>query len=63
LLSCCDELSTQNWSGQGAQYMRLCYGEGLRMPKVQMRAWDREKYFYQKSSYAREIGDPRVIEL
>ena len=35
------------------QYMRLAYGEGLRVPKTQMRAWDREKYFYQKSSYAR----------
>ena len=35
------------------KYMRLCYGEGLRVPKQQWRAWDREKYFYQKSSYAR----------
>ena len=35
------------------KYMRLVYGEGLRVPKMQNRAWDREKYFYQKSSYAR----------
>ena len=35
------------------KYMRLCYGEGLRVPKMQNRAWDREKYFYQKSSFAR----------
>ena len=33
--------------------MRLAYGEGLRVPKTQWRAWDREKYFYQKGSYAR----------
>ena len=36
-----------------SKYMRLVYGEGLRVPKMQNRAWDREKYFYQKSSYAR----------
>ena len=35
------------------KYMRLTYGEGLRVPKMQNRAWDREKYFYQKSGYAR----------
>jgi len=35
------------------QYMRLAFGEGLRVPKTQWRAWDREKYFYQKKSYAR----------
>ena len=35
------------------KYMRLTYGEGLRVPKMQNRAWDREKYFYQKSSYTR----------
>ena len=35
------------------KYMRLAYGEGLRVPKMQNRAWDREKYFYQKSAYAR----------
>ena len=35
------------------KYMRLTYGEGLRVPKQQWRAWDREKYFYQKSAYAR----------
>merc|ERR1712194_261299 len=35
------------------KYMRLCYGEGLRVPKMQNRAWDREKYFYQKSGYCR----------
>ena len=35
------------------KYMRLVYGEGLRVPKMQNRAWDREKYFYQKSSYTR----------
>merc|ERR1712048_1194134 len=35
------------------KYMRLVYGEGLRVPKQQWRAWDREKYFYQKSAYAR----------
>ena len=34
-------------------YMRLAFGEGLRVPKTQNRAWDREKYFYQKSSYLR----------
>ena len=28
------------------KYMRLAYGEGLRVPKMQNRAWDREKYFY-----------------
>ena len=33
--------------------MRLVYGEGLRVPKQQWRAWDREKYFYQKTGYAR----------
>ena len=33
--------------------MRLAFGEGLRVPKQQWRAWDREKYFYQKSSFAR----------
>ena len=35
------------------KYMRLTYGEGLRVPKMQNRAWDREKYFYQKNGYAR----------
>ena len=35
------------------KYMRLTYGEGLRVPKMQNRAWDREKYFYQKTGYAR----------
>ena len=35
------------------QYMRVAYGEGLRMPSVQNRAFDREKYFYQKTGYAR----------
>ena len=35
------------------KYMRLTYGEGLRVPKMQNRAWDREKYFYQKSGYCR----------
>ena len=35
------------------KYMRLTYGEGLRVPKMQNRAWDREKYFYQKSAFAR----------
>ena len=34
-------------------YMRLCYGEGLRTPKTSNNAWDKEKFFYQKSSYAR----------
>merc|ERR1712045_1101155 len=34
-------------------YMRLAFGEGLRVPKTQWRAWDREKYYYQKSSFAR----------
>ena len=34
-------------------YMRLTYGEGLRVPKQQWRAWDRESYFYQKKSYTR----------
>ena len=34
-------------------YMRLAYGEGLRVPKQQWRAWDREKYYYQKSSFTR----------
>mmetsp|Transcript_2273 Transcript_2273/g.1592 ORF Transcript_2273/g.1592 Transcript_2273/m.1592 type:complete len:108 (+) Transcript_2273:71-394(+) len=33
--------------------MRLTYAEGLRVPKQQWRAWDREKYFYQKSGYCR----------
>ena len=35
------------------KYMRLCYGEGLRVPKMQNRAWDREKYFYNKTAFAR----------
>merc|ERR1712021_246213 len=35
------------------KYMRLVYGEGLRVPKMQNRAWDREKYWYQKSGFAR----------
>ena len=35
------------------KYMRLAYGEGLRVPKLQNRAWDREKYFYNKTSYSR----------
>lgn len=29
-----------------AKYMRLVYGEGLRVPKTSFRAWDRETYFY-----------------
>ena len=33
--------------------MRLAYGEGLRVPKTMWAHWDREKYFYQKSSYCR----------
>ena len=35
------------------QYHRVVYGEGLRVPKTANRYWDREKYFYQKSSFAR----------
>ena len=35
------------------KYMRLVYGEGLRVPHMQNRAWDREKYFYQKTGYTR----------
>ena len=35
------------------QYMRVVYGEGLRVPKIANNFWDREKYFYQKSSYTR----------
>lgn len=35
------------------KYIRLVYGEGLRVPKMMNKAWDREKYFYQKSGYAR----------
>ena len=35
------------------KYMKLVYGEGLRVPKVQNRAWDQNYYFYQKKSYAR----------
>ena len=35
------------------KYMRLIYGEGLRVPKTAFRFYDREKYFYQKSSYVR----------
>ena len=43
----------QHYELGNQKYMRLCFGEGLRMPKQQWRAWDREKYWYQKGSYAR----------
>ena len=43
----------QHYERGNTQYMRLTFGEGLRVPKMQWRAWDREKYFYQKSAYAR----------
>ena len=35
------------------KYMRLVYGEGLRVPKMMNKAWDREYYFYQKKAYCR----------
>ena len=35
------------------KYMRLTYGEGLRVPKMMNKAWDREYYFYTKKGYAR----------
>ena len=35
------------------QYLRQVYGEGLRVPKLQNNAWDKQKYFYQKPSFCR----------
>mmetsp|Transcript_19108 Transcript_19108/g.21444 ORF Transcript_19108/g.21444 Transcript_19108/m.21444 type:complete len:126 (+) Transcript_19108:38-415(+) len=35
------------------KYMRVVYGEGLRVPKTANKFWDREVYFYQKKGYAR----------
>ena len=35
------------------KYIRVVYGEGLRVPKTANRFWDREVYFYQKKGYAR----------
>ena len=35
------------------KYIRLCYGEGLRVPKTSNKFWDRELHFYQKKSYCR----------
>eukprot|EP00355_Strombidium_rassoulzadegani_P002700 CAMPEP_0168613360 /NCGR_PEP_ID=MMETSP0449_2-20121227/3409_1 /TAXON_ID=1082188 /ORGANISM="Strombidium rassoulzadegani, Strain ras09" /LENGTH=163 /DNA_ID=CAMNT_0008653987 /DNA_START=38 /DNA_END=530 /DNA_ORIENTATION=+ len=46
------------------KYMRCVYGEGLRVPKTMNRAWDREKYFYQKSAFAKVtcgITDPMPL--
>ena len=43
----------QHYDHGNVKYMRLAYGEGLRVPNQNWRAWDREKYFYQKSSFAR----------
>ena len=36
-------------------YIRVVFGEGLRVPHTMNKAWDREKQYYQKSSYVRGI--------
>ena len=43
----------QHYELGNAKYMRLVQGEGLRVPKMTWRAWDRETYFYQKKGFAR----------
>ena len=35
------------------KYMRLTYGEGMRVPNPTMKNFDKDVYFYQKKGYAR----------
>ena len=43
----------QHYEKGNVSYMRLTYGEGLRVPKTMWAHWDREKFYYQKGSYSR----------